>query len=715
MLTAAVNAKVSRRSEKDTSMTTSTPRCSGIGLLLLAIGPLLAQRPPAVPLVSSDPYFSIWSFADQLNADTTRHWTGTPQSLTSFIRIDGNTFRLMGAERNDSLPAMPQKNLEVTPTQSIYNFAGAGMEVTLTFTSPRLPHDLEILSWPVTYLTWSVRSSDGKSHAAQLYFDASSDVAVNTADQPVNWSRLQTSGVRALRVGSREQPVLQKSGDNLRIDWGYFYVATPTSQDANQDTRQAANDSSITRAAFLSGGQVIEEDAFAEHNPRVRYNPVRNPVLAASFELGNLNSQPVSRYVVLAYDDLYSLEYFNRRVRPYWRRKGAEASDLLRAATTGYEQVMAKCREFDRELMADLTRIGGKEYAQLCALAYRQSMAAHTLAVDADDSLLFFPKENFSNGSIDTVDVFYPSAPLFLLMNPELLRGSVEPILRYASMSRWPWPYAPHDLGTYPLANGQTYGGGEQSERNQMPVEESGNMLLLVTGIAKAEGNADLANKYWPVLTKWAEYLRDKGLDPENQLCTDDFAGHLARNANLSLKAIEGLGAYALLADMSGRKAESQKYRTIALDYAQKWMKLADNGDHYVLAFGNPGTWSQKYNLVWDRILGLNLFPPELARKEIAFYKTKQNVYGLPLDNRAEYTKLDWLVWTATLAENSADFQALIEPAYKWMNETPTRVPLTDWYMTITGKQRGFQARSVVGGVFMKMLADPAMWEKWRK
>jgi hypothetical protein len=649
--------------------------------------------------------------ADELNSDTTRHWTGTPQSLTSSIRIDGSSFKLMGADRNDSIPALPQRSLEITPTQSIYKFGAAGVEVTLTFTSPRLPHDLEVLSWPVTYLTWSVRSADGKNHAAQIYFDASSDIAVNTADEPVNWSRLETNGLRVLRIGSREQPVLQKSGDNLRIDWGYLYVATPTSEDA----RQAANDRSVTREAFLGGGQVTAEDAFAEHNPRVRTNAVRTPVLAASFDLGNVNSQTVSRYVVLAYDDLYSLEYFNRRVRPYWRRKGAEASDLLRAAALGYEQVMAKCNQFDRELMADLTRIGGKEYAQLCALSYRQSMAAHKLAVDADGTLLFFPKENFSNGSINTVDVFYPSAPLFLLMNPELLRGSVEPILRYATMTRWPWPYAPHDLGTYPLANGQTYGGGEQSERNQMPVEESGNMLLLVAGIAKAEGNAELAGRYWPVLTKWAEYLRDKGLDPENQLCTDDFAGHLARNANLSLKAIEGLGAYALLAEMSGQKSESQKYRAIALDYAQRWMKLADNGDHYMLAFGNPGTWSQKYNLVWDRILGLNLFPPEVARKEIAFYKTKQNVYGLPLDNRAEYTKLDWLVWTATLADNMADFQALIAPTYKWMNETPTRVPLTDWYMTNDGKQRGFQARSVVGGVFIKMLTDPAMWEKWRK
>jgi Domain of unknown function (DUF4965)/Domain of unknown function (DUF5127)/Domain of unknown function (DUF1793)/Domain of unknown function (DUF4964) len=696
-------------------MITTTVRYRCICRLLPAFfawfGPLLAQRPPSVPLISSDPYFSIWSMADQLNADNTRHWTGTPQSMTSLVRINGNCFRLMGAERNDKIPALPQQGLEITPTQSIYKFAGAELEVTLTFTSPRLPHDLDMLSWPVTYLTWAARSLDGKNHTVQIYFDASSDIAVNTSDQAVNWSRLQTNGLRALRIGSREQQVLQRSGDNLRIDWGYFYVATPDSEIA----QQAVNDRTVTRESFLGGGQVTSEDAFADHNPRVRYNPVRNPVLAVSFDLGDVGSAPVSRYVLVAYDDLYSFEYFNRRVRPYWRRKGAEASDLLRTATAGYEQVMAKCNQFDRELMADLTRIGGKEYAQLCALAYRQSMAAHKLAVDADDTLLFFPKENLSNGSIDTVDVFYPSAPLFLLMNPKLLRGSVEPILQYASLSRWPWPYAPHDLGTYPLANGQTYGGGEQSELNQMPVEESGNMLLLVAGIAKAEGNADLANKYWPLLTKWAEYLRDKGLDPENQLCTDDFAGHLARNANLSLKATEGLGAYALLAEMSGRKSESQKYRALALDYAQKWMKLADDGDHSVLAFGKPGTWSQKYNLVWDKILGLNLFPVEVARKEVAYYKTKQNVYGLPLDNRAEYTKLDWLVWTATLAESADDFQALIAPAYKWTNETPTRVPLTDWYMTIDGKQRGFQARSVVGGVFIKMLTDPVIWEKWRK
>lgn len=338
---------------------------------------------------------------------------------------------------------------------------------------------------------------------------------------------------------------------------------------------------------------------------------------------------------------------------------------------------------------------------------------AHKLVAGKDDVPLYFSKENFSNGCIATVDVTCPSCPFFLLFNTRLLAGQLIPILDYANMPRWKHAYAPHDLGTYPKANGQVYGGGEKSDQDQMPVEECGNMLLMMAALARTDGNANLAKKYWPLMKKWANYLKDKGLDPENQLCTDDFAGHLAHNTNLSVKAIVALGGYALLCDMVGEKDEATAFRKSARAMARQWAKMADDGDHFRLAFDRPGTWSQTYNLVWDKLLGLDLFPPEVARKQIAFLKAKQNKYGLPLDSRKEYAKLDWTVWTATLAETPEEFQTFTDPLYRFAHESPNRVPLTDWYWTHDAKQAGFQARSTVGGIYIKMLADPTLWKKW--
>jgi len=416
---------------------------------------------------------------------------------------------------------------------------------------------------------------------------------------------------------------------------------------------------------------------------------------------------------MIAYDDLYSVEYFERRERAWWRRKGAEAADLIRLARRDHDALLEKGKRFDAELMADLRQAGGEKYARLAALAFRQTLAAHKLVADADGTALFFPKENFSNGCIATIDVIYPSSPFMLLFNPGLLRAQLRPVLDYARGGRWPWPFAPHDLGTYPQANGQVYGGGEKTEEDQMPVEESANMLIMLTALAKIEGKADFAASYWPEVSKWAAYLKDKGLDPENQLSTDDFAGHLAHNANLSIKAILALGAYGMLADMTGRVETSAEYRRLAEQFAKRWIAMAKDGNHYRLAFDKPGSWSQKYNLVWDRVLGLKLFPAEVARTEVTFYLTKQNPYGLPLDNRRTYTKLDWMLWTATLAEKQSDFEQIVGPAYRFAHESPSRVPLTDWFDTVTGKQERFQARSVVGGLFIKMLADEAMWKKY--
>ena len=661
--------------------------------------PAAADRPPAVPLVTHDPYFSVWSFRDKLTDDWSRHWTGSVNALCGLARIDGKPYRWSGNAPQGG-PAMAQTGLEVTPTRSVYTFEAGGVRLKVTFLSPLLPDDLEMVSRPVTYLFFEAAATDGKEHDVALYADMTAEWVVNTPSQPVTWSRLRLGGADVLKVGSAEQNVLGSVGDDRRIDWGWLYLAAPGA------SATALASDATARGGFAKDGTLPADDDL--RMPR----PARDswPVAAAAFALGKVGARPVGRTLVLAYDDEFALEYFHRPVRAYWRRGAADAGDLLAGALKDADGVRRRSEAFDASLTKELEAVGGADYARLAVLSYRQAISAHKLAADIDGTLLFLSKENFSNGCIGTVDITYPSAPLFLALNPALLKGMLTPILDYAGSPRWKFPFAPHDLGTYPKANGQVYGGGERTEENQMPVEESGNMLILMAAVAKAEGNAEYSRKYWPTLTKWAEYLKEKGLDPENQLCTDDFAGHLAHNANLSLKAIVALGSYAQLCDTLGRKPEAQQYRKLSEQMAKDWVKMAADGDHYKLAFDRPGTWSQKYNLVWDDLLNLNLFPDAVKRTEVAFYLKNQNQYGLPLDNRADYTKLDWIVWSATLTENRADFDALLKPVAKWLDEGPSRVPLTDWYDTKTGKQVGFQARSVVGGIYLPLLK--ARWEK---
>jgi hypothetical protein len=677
-------------------------------LVLLALSNALAKdfRPPAVPLVANSPYFSVWSMADRLTDDVTRHWTGTPQSLAGLVRIDGKPYRIMGDEPEE-IPAMEQRKVQVLPTRTIYEFEGEGVAITLTFMTPALPADLDVMARPVTYVIWTVQAKDGNGHTVELYFDASGQLAVDTAAQQVVASRLHFGGITALRVGSQQQPILQKAGDFIRIDWGYLYVTAPP----GQGTEQVITERRAARKRFVETGSIPGDDAETP-SPAGDWD---GPALSYRFGLEKVGSTPISRYLVLAYDEAFSVQYLDRWLRPYWRRRGATVASLLEESMRDYESLSIRCQKFDEELLADLGRVGGEDYARLAALAYRESFAAQGLAMDYDGTPLSFPKENSSCGCISTVDVIYPAAPILLLFNTTLLKASMTPVLAYAETYHWPFRWAPHDLGIYPHANGHDYPANVDlnSVEGHMPVEESANMILMAAAIAKADGNANYAARYWPLYSKWANYLKEKGLDPEKQIVTDDFTGPLAHNANLSVKAISALGAYAQLCQMLGKKDEAASYRKVAEQYVQDWRRMAADGDHYRLAFDQPGTWSQKYNLIWDKLLGLNLFPADVARTEIKFYQTKQNAYGLPLDNRARYTKLDWLLWTATLPGNPADFEALFAPAYKLAHETPDRLPLTDFYDTDTGKHRAFQARSVVGGIFIKMLADQAAWKKW--
>jgi hypothetical protein len=649
-----------------------------------------------VPLVTSDPYLSIWSDADRLTDDTTRHWTGSPQPLVSLISIDGKSYRLMGADPS-GVPAMPQSGLKVTPTRSIYDFDDGHVHVTLTFMTPALPDRLDILARPLTYLTWDVRSVDGKTHAVKIYDSTSSLLAVNDPTEDVTCTRGTAGPLTALKCGCVDQTLFEPQGDAVRIDWGYAYASARADQSTS-----CIGESDLLQKSFLDDGTLPASDEAA--SPATTH---LHPVMAFVFDLGPVGSATVSRHLMIAYDELYEVAFSNQKLLPYWKRNGATASDLLQSAESDYAGLIPQCESFDQRLMADLEHVGGPQYVDIAALAYRQVLAATGLAADANKQPLLFTKENTSNGDIATVDVLFPTSPMFLLLSPTLAKASAVPVLAYAASDRWKFPNSPHDLGKYPVA----YASGRPGEA--MPVEESGNMLILCDAIARADHGADFVAPWWPQLTQWARFLETYGLDPENQLCTDDFMGHLAHNSNLSIKAIVALAAYGDLCQRRGDMDNAKKYFALARADARHWMKAADDGDHYRLAYDKPGTWSEKYNLVWDKILGLHVFPPEVENKELAYYKSKLTPYGVPLDSRTKLVDVDHTFFTATLSGKRSDFEAMILPFYNYLTRTPAHFPIVDTYKSDKLDSHGFHARSVVGGIFIRMLADPQIWEKW--
>jgi len=661
-------------------------------------------RAPAYPLVTIDPYTNAWSFGDNLYDSSLKHWTGQDFPLIGVVKVDGVPYRFMGIEdydpmmsTNGDVPGLStegdsmsyftqtarQLSVDVQPTRTIYQFVCGPVQLDLTFIAPLLMDDLELVARPVNYLSYEMKTDDGQMHNVELYIEVSPHWAMNLSNQSSVSETFTKDGFVFLKSGTKQQNILGTKGDDVRIDWGYFYLGTD-----RHNTLAAVGNRNTLRENFLKGNTDFYASAANTKGENQR--------MALVCSLGTIRKSE-GRFLI-GYDDIFSIQYFGENLRPYWNRKGTETIlSQFHKANSDYEKLMKKCIAFDYQLMKEATEAGGRRYAELCALAYRQAISAHKLVEAPNGDLLFLSKENSSNGSIGTVDITYPSAPLFLLYNPELVKGMLNPIFYYSESGRWTKPFAAHDVGTYPLANGETYVG-------EMPIEESGNILILTASIAAVEGNTDYARRHWKTLTAWADYLLYNGLDPANQLCTDDFAGHLAHNANLSIKAILGVASYGYLAGKLGYKEQSESYIQKAKEMALEWVKMADDGDHYKLAFDKPGTWSQKYNLVWDKLMDWHIFPDKVRQTEIPYYLSVQNKYGLPLDNRETYTKTDWIMWTATLASDMETFEKFVDPVYLFMTTTPDRVPMTDWMYTDRPEVKVFRARSVVGGYYMKML-----------
>lgn len=628
------------------------------------------MRAPAIPLIIHDPYFSIWSMSDVLNKDVTRHWTGTPHSLTGEIHVDGRKYRFMGLSEAEP---MEQTSIVIRALTSCYKFSCTDFDLEVEFISPLLLDDLAVLARPVTYLSIRIIECRKEIQQASVIITLDDEICLSEkGETDTVWTELTNMLLTGGRVGNADQKVLNSSGDLIRINWGYLYLAT------------------LEKAAVFKPVTGQNPNGTTFHNLQ----------LAAPLDVNG------EEYLVaIAYDDINAIEYFHEKLELYWKKEASTIEELLIIALSEYIHLLPRCREMEFSLQKEAEDVGGSYYAELLALAYRQSVAAHKLCEDSEGRLLFVSKECGSGACAATADVSYPSMPLFLRFQPILVEAMMRPIFQYAYSSVWCYDYAPHDAGFYPLLNGQTYSNGTDPER-QMPIEECGNMLIMTAAAALACEDLSFAREHWALLNKWCQYLLKHGFDPGNQLCTDDFAGHLAHNCNLSLKAILGVASFGILCGMNGQEEESISLFEEARKMARQWLKDAVNPDGtFRLAFDLEDTFSLKYNAVWDQLFEINIFPSNAFDKEIESYlNQRMQRYGVPLDNREKYTKSDWIVWCAAMFPTREKFIQMITPLWEAYNDSVTRFAMGDWYDAVTAEAREFQNRSVQGGLFVKLL-----------
>ncbi|KAH0258916.1 DUF1793-domain-containing protein, partial [Aureobasidium melanogenum] len=732
--------------------------------LTLLASTVLAQSsfsptgPPAIPLAVSNPYLNTWQQAGSdggnggyLAGQWPKFWAGQVTGWTGLIKVDGGAaVTWMGAPNGPALAT--QTNFEYTSTRSVFTFSVDGkVGINVTFLTPVEPTDLKRQSIPASYMNVEVFSIDGAEHNVQLYSDVSAEwasgdrsalaqwdfgtikSAASKRDWTTSYSTMQTVTVPVSSITSSNLsttaslPSASATATGIApaggITYHRFYrqdqqLFTENSDQASWgDWIYACNHDGMTysnggidvdvRGAFIDNG-TLDNDL----NTDYRAISDQWPVFAFALDLGDVGSSPVSALftLTLAQEQAIQFEYEKQKVEqlpPLWTSYFPSELDLVSFFYNDWTNAQTTARSIDNKVATDSLANAGQDYLTITSLAVRQVFATTQLA-GSQGSYYLFLKEISSNGDMQTVDVIFPAFPLFIYFNPDLGRLLLEPLFINQEAGNWPNAYAIHDLGVFPNATGHNDGNAEEQ-----PLEECGNMIIMALAVAqKVSSGVDYLNQHYDLLKQWNDYLVIDSLIPSNQISTDDFAGSLANQTNLALKGIIGIEAMAMIANLTGHTEDAQNFTSIAHNYITKWQQLGiakgtnESLPHTTLAYGMPETHGLLYNLYADTWVGTNLVPRSVYKMQSTFYPTIAMQYGVPLDTRHTYTKLDWEMFVAAIASTPTK-QLFISKIASWIGKTPTNRPFTDLYETDSGDYPAglnFAARPVLGAVFAPLL-----------
>ncbi|KAI1616235.1 hypothetical protein EDD36DRAFT_450508 [Exophiala viscosa] len=689
---------------------------------------VIHPRPPAVPLAVRSPYTSAWQSTagnSTLNSGNVQFWTGGDLGWEGIVTVDGISYEYLGIAYQ-TLPVVPifqtavPMNVAYDSQYSNYTFQAGPVMITASFFSPVIPKDLCRTSIPLSYLTTSIESLDGADHDVQLYSDVNGNWVAPEGNKTLNWDLYRNTMSINGSGNATDSPNLlytwlfnlssqyQFAEESQLPLWGNFSYTTCPGQASNFSFQSGYS-------ANLRFNYIMQHYLADNVDSDYRGAQEMEPVFAFAHDFGSTSSATV-RYT-LGSSQTPIMRYLTssgiQALQPWWANCYGDLFSMIAYHYNDYDSAAALGNAFEAQLKSDIDAFYAPEYANtqpeayysFVALAARQVMGAYVLTVNpspntTDSSPLMFQKEISSDGNVNTVDVMYPAMPFFLYANPALLSYNLDPLFYNQESGFYPNSYSMHDLGSnFPNATGHVEGNDEY-----MPVEESGNMIIMTYAYYALTGDTSYLSQHYPILQQWSEYLIEYSLLPGQQLSTDDFAGQLANQTNLAIKGIVGLAS-------TGNSDNATTYTTLATEYFNNWTELAidPSGHHTMLGYQWRSSWGLLYNVFPARLLSLPIIPDSIYDMQCAYYPSVSQIFGVPLDNRHAYTKSDWELWTAATC-TSPTRRLFVNALAYWLNETDTSLPFTDLYLTIDegGYPNSdtaptpieFIARPVQGGLF---------------
>ena len=639
-------------------------------------------RPPATPLLVRSPFHSFYAAADSLNERDTQLWSGARAAFSGLLRVDGAAYTFLGAP-SPAAPAAPQlAPALVSATRSQATFRAGGVQLVATFGSPMLPPDGSAAAWaalstPASYIELSAAALDGAAHAVELYLDVDASILTNESSTttPVSWRRVSAevpgAPVLALSLGAAAQwplnPVVCGQSVPLTasqtIVWGHAYLLA----DAEADVEGSVGRTALARAAFAANGSLPADDPSP---PRAVGDGFPGAALAWALALPAGSATAIAKRATFFLDEILAASFYDGVAgwegndaagvfAPLWRSSlpfndtvGVPGAALA-AAHASAVALDAASSALDADVFSRLLAAGGSALASYGSLIYRQVLGAFTLIFHpARRETWAFFKEIASGGDFSTVDVLYPSSPLFLSISPALLKAALLPLLVYssnASINHKAWVM--HDLGKFPIAARKWDG------QEDMPLEETGNVFHMLAAIAMLEGgNVSWMEEFFDApggIIRWRDFIYASLPVVPPQGTTDDFLGVAKNNTNAGIKGAVGLAAYGYLAYQHGDMSNATEAWTYAACAAAVNVRRGFYIDAVAAGGVNESHWCWgwnycseegtlppastflQYNFGYAALLRFTtLFPsqPDLMAQQAAYYaRHTEGKYGVGL------------------------------------------------------------------------------------